>query len=207
VFSNVDRVILAVDWNTSLDTEHIVRQLARRSDLARLQNTDKVYFLDRLGMPHLVYSRRVRDLFDGRGRVAPRAQGSLLRIGSAHASRTTRKGSWASFGRLTRLRASRWIFSTPQAGRHSRTTALTWLKLVGMPTRCGSFDFSAVMPIRPWTSGRRRVASALSAGPELGLLIAWQQLCRSESCLSWCKSLSDLQRTPIVERKLGRTGQ
>lgn len=65
--SDVDRVLLAVAWSTSLDADGISRQLARRTDLERLRNTDRVVFIDRSAAPATVYSRGVRDFFDGQG--------------------------------------------------------------------------------------------------------------------------------------------
>lgn len=63
---DVERVLLAVAWDTSLDARDIVRQLARRPDLSRLRNVDQVFFLDRSGSLRRAYARDVRDFFGGR---------------------------------------------------------------------------------------------------------------------------------------------
>lgn len=67
--ADVERILLAVAWSTSLDADGISRQLARRTDLDRLHHTDRVLYIDRSAAIDTVYSREVRDFFEGQGRL------------------------------------------------------------------------------------------------------------------------------------------
>lgn len=73
----VERVLLAVEWNTDLDAETVVRELARRADLERLCHADRAFFIDRSGTVAAIYSREVRDFFSGSG-VFPVRDGEMV---------------------------------------------------------------------------------------------------------------------------------
>lgn len=63
----VERAILAVAWDTSLEADGVIREIARRTDLSRLRNADRVYFIGHDNLVRLIYARELRDYFDAGG--------------------------------------------------------------------------------------------------------------------------------------------